>query len=489
VKRKDLFALIAFTMPAMCARAHAFGERYDLPVPMSWVIASGCLVLVLTFLVTVFWPTPITRQSLSHSASKEKIPTNHPNPFQSHQQGVFGGLAIFFLLLCILCAKFGTQDPLMNFAPTFIWIIWWLGTSFGVVLFGNFWPLINPWHAIDTVIHSANVRPPLVYPMGLGQWPAVIALLCWCALEVVYPIASMPERLSWWIIAYTSYMLLGMSLFGQEVWSRCADGFSVYFELLSGPSKQKSIPSKTLELEPNPSVQWSQVSFVIAMFASVLFDGLHASQMWPLLEARVMRWGILSHDANGYQLGVLELICVWAFFVFAYSASCALACAWLKHKVKVLDLKISVNTAGLANHFSLSLIPIAVAYLLAHNFSTFFIQAQSIIALSSDPLGWQWNLFGMARFEVDVSVIDAKLTWYVATLSIVLGHMVSIVKSHRAAQLYLESLKFERNDSIENLNSQTFNVKAWKLNIPLTLLMMAFTALSLSIIAEPLANG
>jgi len=135
------------------------------------------------------------------------------------------------------------------------------------------------------------------------------------------------------------------------------------------------------------------------------------------------------------------------------------------------------------------LIPIAVAYLLAHNFSTFFIQAQSIIALSSDPFGWQWNLFGTARFEVDVSVIDAKLTWYVATLSIVLGHMVSIVKSHRAAQLYLESLKFERNDSIENLNSQTLNVKAWKLNIPLTLLMMAFTALSLSIIAEPLANG
>jgi len=456
---------------------------------MSWVITAGCLVMLLTFLVTVFWPTLHEPQQHSIADLEENKFESEERLIHTHLQGVWGSVAVFLLILCVLCANLGTQDPLMNFAPTFIWIIWWLGTSLGVVLFGNFWPLINPWLAIDRLINSSAKRPPLYYPKGLGQWPAVFVLLCWCALEVVYPIASMPERLSWWIIAYCCCMLLGMSLFGQEVWSSNADGFSVYFGLLSGRSQEKTLHPSQFSQQSPQGAQWSQISFVIAMFASVLFDGLHASQMWPPLEATVMRWGILSQDLNGYRLGVLELICVWALFVLAYAGTCALSCAWLRLNAKTQNSQISVSTVALAKHFSSSLIPIAVAYLLAHNFSTFFIQAQSIIALSSDPFGWQWDLFGTARFEVDVSVIDAKLTWYVATLSIVMGHMVSIVKSHRAAQLYIGSLQVQWRSARVTDQSQDLSLSAWKLNIPLTILMMAFTALSLSIIAEPLANG
>lgn len=35
-------------------RAHGFGERYDLPIPMSWVIVAACWVVLLSFLLTPF---------------------------------------------------------------------------------------------------------------------------------------------------------------------------------------------------------------------------------------------------------------------------------------------------------------------------------------------------------------------------------------------------------------------------------------------------
>lgn len=485
-----LLASSAFALFPNSAFAHAFGERYDLPVPMSWVITAASLVMVLTLLLTAFWPSPHPSQHSSPHSSSALFLNDHVSqsisPGEPKRLNAWGCLGVFFLVFCTLCANLGTQDPLMNFSPTFIWIIWWLGTSLGVVLFGNFWPHINPWLTIERWINSQASQPPLHYPRGLGQWPAVLMILCWCALEVVYPIASMPERLSWWITAFSAYMLLGMSLFGHEAWTSCADGFSVYFDLLGSGRKGKFSLDPFQAQPSNFSAQLSQVAFVIAMFASVLFDGLHASQMWPSLEAKVMHWGILSHDLNGYHLGVLELLCVWGCFVCTYLLICTLSSAWIQHKGQQ-HFEISLSPLALAHYFSFSLTPIAIAYLLAHNFSTFFIQAQSIIALASDPLGWQWDLFGTAKFEVDVSFIDAKLTWYVATSSIVIGHVISILKSHQSAERLLLSLNshLKANDAV----SKGLTVKAWQLNIPLTVLMIAFTALSLAIIAEPLANG
>ena len=107
--------------------------------------------------------------------------------------------------------------------------------------------------------------------------------------------------------------------------------------------------------------------------------------------------------------------------------------------------------------------------------SSLFIQGQNIIALASDPLGLMWNIFGTASYYPDIALIDAKVTWYVATCSIVMGHIASVFMGHRAA-LALS------HQSIQSISSRFI----WVLNLPMTFLMIAFTALSLSIIAEPL---
>lgn len=76
--------------------------------------------------------------------------------------------------------------------------------------------------------------------------------------------------------------------------------------------------------------------------------------------------------------------------------------------------------------FTPTLIPIAAAYNIAHNFSNLLIQGQTVFQLLSDPGGRQWDIFGTAKWYPDIGLVDAQLTWYVAVVSIVLGHVMSI---------------------------------------------------------------
>jgi hypothetical protein len=58
-----------------------------------------------------------------------------------------------------------------------------------------------------------------------------------------------------------------------------------------------------------------------------------------------------------------------------------------------------VGFRRLAAAYAFSLVPIALAYQMAHYYTYLLIQGQMIISLVSDPLGWGWNLFGTADFE------------------------------------------------------------------------------------------
>ena len=78
----------------------------------------------------------------------------------------------------------------------------------------------------------------------------------------------------------------------------------------------------------------------------------------------------------------------------------------------------------------LSLIPIAIAYHLAHYFSLFAIAGQFIIPLASDPFGYGWDLFGTMLYRIDIGVVDAKFIWYLSVVAIVTGHIVAVWVGH-----------------------------------------------------------
>jgi hypothetical protein len=91
----------------------------------------------------------------------------------------------------------------------------------------------------------------------------------------------------------------------------------------------------------------------------------------------------------------------------------------------------------LARRFAHSLIPIALAYVVAHYFSLLVYQGQAMASLVSDPLGDGSDLFGTAGATVDYTVISATGVWYVQVGALVLGHVAGLTLAHdRALTVY-----------------------------------------------------
>ena len=438
------------------AQAHGFDERYDLPVPLGLVVAGACMVVALTFVaVTLF-----ARRGATPHRSLAVIELQLPQP-------LLLALRASAWLLCVLtiaAALWGSQDPLMNLAPTLVWIVWWVGLAFIAAAVDGVWAALDPWRSSFQMLDAAarrlgrpgGITLNLRWPTALGQWPAVLLLLAWCWLEVVQPLASTPFKLGCAALAWTVFNIGGMVLFGRARWQAHADVFALVFNTLG-----RLAPLRLRVDAPSP---WrpvaGQVGFVMAMLASVVFDALHGSAAWQVFEEILRRIAPRALDANGLVAGTAGLLVVWLAFMSAYHITLRLSLALMQR---------GGSGTQLASSLALTLLPIALAYNVAHNFSSLVIQGQRVFALLSDPFGWQWDLFGSARWYPDIGLVDARLTWFVAVTAIVLGHAASVWWSHRVV-----------------LAAGVPAQRAALAMLPMTVLMLGYTATSLLLIAEPM---
>ena len=125
----------------------------------------------------------------------------------------------------------------------------------------------------------------------------------------------------------------------------------------------------------------------------------------------------------------------------------------------------------MAQSFAFTLVPIAIAYHLAHYLVYLLIQGQYIVPLVSDPFGYGWNLFGTAGYRVDIAIVGARFAWYAAVTSIVLGHIAAVYLADVRAHQILGT-----------------RGAALRSQVPLTALMVVYTFVSLSILAEPIVE-
>jgi len=145
-----------------------------------------------------------------------------------------------------------------------------------------------------------------------------------------------------------------------------------------------------------------------------------------------------------------------------YLVACALASGLTAGEPSTLDY---------ARAFAPTLIPIAVGYHFAHSFTYLLVQGQSIVFLVSDPFGLGWNLFGTRDAVIDIAIIGTRTAWYLALGAIVAGHAISVFLAHARA---------ERPARLARLTLRAL--------LPLTVLMVLYTIISLQILAEPLVR-
>jgi hypothetical protein len=123
-----------------------------------------------------------------------------------------------------------------------------------------------------------------------------------------------------------------------------------------------------------------------------------------------------------------------------------------------------------ARRFGWTLIPIAIAYVLAHNVSLILTGVPVMIRSLSDPLGRGWNLLGTAHL-FERYLASPALVWFAEIVLVVGGHILGVLGAHRVAV----RLAGDHRVAVRSQYS-------------LTVLMSVYTVLTLWLLSQPVVQ-
>jgi len=454
------------------AQAHAFGQRYELPVPVWLFIVGGALTVTVTFvMVAVFargGAEAYAEARLDFSRSSLGRALDH-----ALTRALARAVGVFVLALALLAGFFGPSDPNANPVPVLVWVAWLVGFSYLVMLVGNPWPVLNPWRTLFDLFGGRRRYRP--YPARLGAWPAVGFLLMFFWFELIFPFSAMPKTLAALVVAYSLVTWAGMAVYGPQAWLANADPvhrvFDLYARFAPVSAERRGDGASALMLRPYAASLLRRdqavapvaiACFVVALLTGVLFDGLLGSGHWAAVENAIHDLNPKLGDVGWVLVHTIAFLLLWSAVLGLFWGTC-----WSMAGV-------AGGGKGTLDHvraFALTLIPIAVGYHFAHTFTYLLVQGQSLIPLISDPFGLGWNLFGTRAYQIDIAVMSTKSAWYLAVGAIVVGHSVSVYLAHVAADRLLAS-----------------RARAFRALVPMTILMIVYTVVSLQILAEPLVR-
>jgi hypothetical protein len=356
---------------------------------------------------------------------------------------VLGLVSVGLLLLTLTTALFGTSLELLNFAPTFVYVIFWLGIPLLSALFGDVWRVLSPWRAIaDATVWAIERTGRKAAPVLLtsewryGRYPAAVALFSFVALELAHPRPAYPRTLGVAIALYTYWALAGMAVFGRDAWTRGGEGFAVAFSLLARIAPFARREGTIVLRWPFTGLAGidrvpGTLVFVAVLLGSTSFDGFSRTTTWQDV------LGDVRANVADQPQWIVDLATTFVSIVGLLGFVGAVVVTYL---VAVQSARLLVHAPrSLVPDFVLPLVPIAFAYLVAHYFSLFVIQGQFIYSLMSDPFGRGWNLFGTVDFAPNLAVVSPETVWYVQAAALVVGHVAGLAIAHDRAVALFES--------------------------------------------------
>ena len=276
-------------------------------------------------------------------------------------------------------------------------------------------------------------------------------------------------------VAYSVVTLAGMVVFGRDQWLSRAEGFTVLFGLVgrfSPVEAERDAEGRVVRvfLRPwgvgllNPSQSgWDRVTFIILTLGTLAFDGLIATPAWQQFQGE---GEVLLAPLGGLQLPVLRvlgMLLLTVTFLLIFTAFARL--------VIFFGTSRRVDEMETITAFAMTLIPIALVYNAAHNYSYLVIQSQSLIPLLADPLGRGWHLLPTQGYQPSFALATAQVVWYMQVILIVVGHVVAVYLAHlRAGERFRTAQRA--------LFSQ----------YPMLVLMVLYTMTSLWILAQPITR-
>jgi hypothetical protein len=455
------------TLSTCHADAHVSEQGLVLLLPTDIYTAAGVGVI----LATIFLLALVPASSLGTLFSTVQftiraVPRSWP--------AITSTASFFGLVGLVLAGLLGSRDPLINPLPLFIWTVWWIALLAVQATLFDIWFWLNPWRGPAVLIHrivghSARVR----LPRSVGRWPAVVLFLMFSIFALADPAPDDPARLAVVVAGYSALVLIGCTVFGHRRWLYQCEFMTVLYSLFCrmtpiGIGRGKiSVGLPGWQLIGRSSCPISLAIFAIILLGTGSFDGLNETFWWlaklginPL--AFPGRSAIISQTILGLLLANGLLIVIFG------------ATVWLGHQLAQF-----MDTGPSRPRFlpafallSMSLLPIALGYHLAHFLTAFLVNGQYALAALSDPLGNGADWLGLGRYYVSTGFLNSlesvRMIWLVQAGAVVVGHVISLLVAHRLAnQIYGQDLR------------------AFVSQLPLATFMVGYTGLGLWLLAAP----
>ncbi|MCW2571042.1 MAG: hypothetical protein JWO88_1100 [Frankiales bacterium] len=442
--------------------AHAFGQRYELPIPLWLFVAGGALVVAASFLVSARRDAPATAEV----KAPDVVPPMEFRP-------VAGGLGILVTLLVAVVGLIGSQETAENIAPLFFWVLVWIAVPFSCGLIGDWTRPVNPFANLGRLGDRESVRKlllarnrPLEWPARAGWWPAVALFGLLVLGELVFNLdTTKPAFVGSMLVLYGVMSFMLGVLFGPS-WLARGEVFSGLFDAWGrlgfwrhgAPGRKRFAGGLDVPFDATPS----RVVFVLLLLVSINFDGLLATPQWASYERRTLGSnGTGIEELRTASLVVLVLLVLAVFSAFAVATA---------------------RTAGLTRRpFAAlamllpSLVPIAFGYLVAHYLQYVLINGQELLPLLGNPGFTNWPLHlpypFNDNFQGNRSILPNSVYWYVSVVVIVVVHVIAVFIANHRLRLHASDERAAR-----------------RAEYPWLVAMVAYTAFSLFLIAQPLTQ-
>lgn len=433
------------------------GSRFDAPIPLPFLFAGAGV----TVAATAGWLAVSTNAASTRMHRRKLTTVSQP---LGESLALVSRIAFFFLfVLTLALGLLGPQVAAENFATVFVWPIWLKGLLLLSALVGSPWRVLSPWRTLyHGLVRLEGDELAIVgtYPSWLREWPALVGFVVWIGiLENLTTIPSSPRATTLVVAGYTTIMILGAIAFGDE-WLAHADSLAVLYRLIGrvAPLRVGRGESGGYEVVLRPP--WdgctrsvgdiTLVAFVVATVYTVSFDGFTSTPEYQ---------SILFSTRDAIGLGPITGILLYVAGYLVFLGSFAVVGA-------IADVAGGRMSRGRSlMDFAPTVLPIAVAYEISHNYPSV---ARNLGQLS----------FVLGKYVVaDPSAVELlfwlslPVFWGSQVLLVVAGHIVAVVAAHYVT-----------------LDRYPARQLATRAHVPLTVLMVGYTVISLWIVSRPVMS-
>lgn len=431
--------------------AHASEQGFVLLLPTGVYIAAGGLTVAITVMLLAVLPAGMAMR-LFRPVAVGAMPLR-----RSYLPSLCATLIVFWL---VWRGVVGPRDPMQNALSLSVWVLFWIALVSLQGLVGDLWRWINPWSGMAALLaRVTGRRAPLRYPRALGHWPGVLSFLAFAGFLLADPAPTDPGRLALAVAGYWAVHMVGVLLFGAA-WLLRAEGIMLVMRAyarmgLLGRARGRlalGVPGWQVLARPMPSL--SLAVLMLVLLGSGSFDGLNETFLWlgwlginPLEFPG--RSAVIWPNLLGLVLTNLGLITVFAL------------CLWA-------GARLAGDRAGiglLVRRYAPTLLPIALAYHIAHYLTSLLLDGQYV-------LGWLSKVVGAGPVHVTAGFLNTpgpvRVIWLTQAGVVVTGHVIALLLAHAIAVQHGQSRR-----------------QAALGQAPLALFMVCYTVFGLWLLATP----